>query len=69
VSLLALINDSGHTVEFVIDRTLWDAASVQAHPLRNDATMVIAHPDLERFLAATGHVPCVIDVPAADLSR
>lgn len=69
VSLLALINDSGHTVEFVIDRTLWDAAAVLAHPLRNDATMVVAHPDLERFLAATGHVPRVIDVPAAGLSR
>jgi len=69
VSLLALINDSGRTVEFVIDRTLWDAAAVQAHPLRNDATMVIDHPDLERFLAATGHVPRVIDVPAADPSR
>ena len=69
VSLLALVNDGVHAVEFVIDRTLWDAAAVQAHPLRNDATMVIAHADLERFLAATGHVPRVIDVPAADPSR
>ena len=63
VSLLALVNDTAHAVEFVIDRTLWDAEAVQAHPLRNDATMVIAHADLERFLAATGHVPRVIDVP------
>ena len=63
VSLLALVNDTSHAVEFVIDRKLWDAAAVQAHPLRNDATMVIAHADLERFLAATGHVPRVIDVP------
>lgn len=69
VSLLALVNDGVHAVEFVIDRTLWDAAAVQAHPLRNDATMVVAHADLERFLAATGHVPRVIDVPAADPSR
>ncbi len=64
VSLLALVNDTVHAVEFVIDRTLWDAVAVQAHPLRNDATMVIAHADLERFLGATGHVPRVIDVPA-----
>jgi len=42
---------------------------VQAHPLRNDATMVIAHADLERFLAATGHAPRVIDVSAAPSSR
>jgi Ala-tRNA(Pro) deacylase len=52
-------------VEFVIDRALWDAPAVHAHPLRNDATLVIAHADLERFLAATGHAPRVIDVPSA----
>jgi len=38
---------------------------VQAHPLVNTATMVVAHADLERFLAATGHAARVIDVPAA----
>ena len=66
VSLLALVNDQAQqAVEFVIDRSLWDAAAVQAHPLTNDATMVIAHADLERFLVATGHAPRVIDVPAA----
>jgi Ala-tRNA(Pro) deacylase len=70
VSLLALVNDTARAVQFVIDRALWDAEAVQAHPLRNDATMVIAHADLERFLAATGHVPRVVDVPcqsSADL--
>ena len=65
VSLLALVNDAAGAVEFVLDRALWDAPAVQAHPLVNDATMVIAHADLERFLAATGHVPRVLDVPAA----
>ena len=65
VSLLALVNDAARAVEFVIDRALWDAPAVQAHPLVNDATMVIAHAELERFLAATGHAPRVIDVPAA----
>ena len=64
VSLLALVNDRGHAVEFVIDRSLWDAPAVHAHPLTNDATMVIAHGDLERFLTATGHAARVIDVPA-----
>ena len=65
VSLLALLNDAVRTVEFVIERGLWEAAAVQAHPLVNTATMVLAHADLERFLAATGHAPRVIDVPAA----
>jgi len=65
VSLLALVNDAAAAVEFVIDRALWMAPAVQAHPLVNDATMVLAHADLERFLAATGHTPRIIDVPAA----
>jgi len=68
VSLLALMNDRERAVEFVIDRRLWEATAVHAHPLTNDATMVIAHGDLERFLAATGHAPRVIDVPAARTS-
>ena len=65
VSLLGLVNDEAHAVEFVIDRSLWEAVAVQAHPLTNTATMVVAHADLERFLAATGHLPRVIDVPVA----
>ena len=65
VSLLGLVNDEARTVEFVIDRSLWEAEAVHAHPLINTATMVIAHADLERFLAATGHAPRVIDVPTA----
>jgi Ala-tRNA(Pro) deacylase len=65
VSLLALVNDAAGAVEFVIDRALWDAPAVQAHPLVNDATMVIAHAELGRFFAATGHAPRVIDLPAA----
>ena len=65
VSLLALFNDKAHAVEFVIDRRLWEADAVQAHPLVNSQTMVLMHADLERFLAATGHRPSVIDVPAA----
>ena len=63
VSLLALVNDQARHVEFVIDRALWEAPAVHAHPLRNDATLVLAHADLERFLAATGHAPHIIDVP------
>ena len=66
VSLLALVNDEVRAVEFVIDRALWEAEAVHAHPLVNTATMVLPHADLERFLAATGHVPRVIDVPAKE---
>jgi Ala-tRNA(Pro) deacylase len=65
VSLLALVNDHAHAVEFVIDRTLWDADAVQAHPLVNTATVILTHANLERFLAATGHPPRVIEVPGS----
>jgi Ala-tRNA(Pro) deacylase len=63
VSLLALVNDASHAVEFVIDRRLWEADAVHAHPLVNSATMVLPHRELERFLAATGHDVRIIDVP------
>jgi Ala-tRNA(Pro) deacylase len=63
VSLLALVNDTARAVEFVIDRALWEAAAIQAHPLVNTATMCIAHADLEKFLAATGHAPRILDIP------
>ena len=64
VSLLALANDRAHAVELVIDRALWEAGAIQAHPLVNTATVILSHADLERFLAATGHAPRVVDVPA-----
>ncbi|HWZ70774.1 MAG TPA: prolyl-tRNA synthetase associated domain-containing protein [Casimicrobiaceae bacterium] len=67
VSLLALFNDKARAVEFVIDRRLWSADAVQAHPLVNSQTLVVRHADLERFLAATGHQARVIDVPAATM--
>ncbi|MEP6656370.1 MAG: prolyl-tRNA synthetase associated domain-containing protein [Betaproteobacteria bacterium] len=60
VSLLALCNDTTRQVEFIIDETLWEAPALQAHPLVNTATMILTHADLERFLAATGHVPRVL---------
>jgi Ala-tRNA(Pro) deacylase len=52
-------------VQFVMDQALWDAPAVQAHPLINTATMILPHDELERFLAATGHVPMVTSVPVA----
>jgi hypothetical protein len=58
-----LIKGGGdHLVDF--DQTLWDAEFVQAHPLINTATMIIPHTELLRFLAATGHAPQIISVPA-----
>jgi Ala-tRNA(Pro) deacylase len=69
VSLLALVNDEAAAVEFVIDRALWEADAVQAHPLVNTATMILPHADLERFLRASGHTPRVIEIPVAGEAR
>ena len=65
VSILALINDVGRAVELVVDRDVWSADAVLAHPLVNTATLVIEHSALERFLRESGHEPRVLDVPEA----
>jgi Ala-tRNA(Pro) deacylase len=64
VTMLGLVNDTAHHVQFVIDQALWDAPALQAHPLVNTATMVVPQAELTRFLAATGHTPQIISVPA-----
>jgi Ala-tRNA(Pro) deacylase len=66
VTLLALCNDPTRAVEFIIDRALWEAPALQAHPLINTATMILSHADLERFLAATGHTPRIVDLAVAE---
>ena len=62
VTVLGLVNDSGHAVELFIDADVWAAPSLHAHPLRNDATLVLSHEALVRFLAATGHAPRIVTV-------
>ena len=65
VSLFALIHDSAQAVELVLDQAVWEADAVQAHPLRNTATVLLSHAVLVRFLAHTGHVPRIVSVPSA----
>lgn len=63
VSVLAVINDHAGAVELIIDERIWEAAHVQAHPLRNTATVCIPHDALEDFLKRVGHVPRIMRVP------
>jgi Ala-tRNA(Pro) deacylase len=60
VTVLGLVNDAGKAVELYIDADVWAAPSVHAHPLRNDATLVLSHDALVRFLQATGHQPRIV---------
>jgi len=62
VTLLGLVNDADRAVEVYIDADVWEAPSIHAHPLRNDATLVLSHDDVVRFLAATGHQPRIVTV-------
>jgi Ala-tRNA(Pro) deacylase len=65
VTVLGLANDAGHAVELYIDSEVWSAPSIHAHPLRNDATLVLTHEALARFLEATGHRPRVVSLAPA----
>jgi Ala-tRNA(Pro) deacylase len=62
VTLLGLVNDAVHAVEVYIDQDVWAAPSIHAHPLRNDATLVLSHENVVRFMAATGHQPRIVTV-------
>lgn len=62
VSVFALVNDRDRAVELVFDQRVWQAGKVQAHPLRNTATVAIDRAALAVFLALTGHEPRVIAV-------
>lgn len=62
VSILGLVNDSAHAVEVFFDADVWSVPSLHAHPLRNDATLVMSHDNVVRFLAATGHKHRVVTV-------
>jgi Ala-tRNA(Pro) deacylase len=63
VTLLGLIHDKDHNVDIVIDEGIWNAESIQCHPLVNTATLVIPHKGIESFLHKTGHKPMIVNVP------
>ena len=60
VSVFALVNDKAQAVELLLDTCVWQAPKIQAHPLRNTATVAMSHESLMGFLALTGHSPRVM---------
>ena len=64
VTMLALINDTSHSVQLLIDRDVWSEQSLHCHPLVNTATLVIPRTELERFFSLTGHAVQLVDVPS-----
>ena len=61
VTALALINDPGRRVRFVLDRALAEAEVVNFHPLTNTATTSLDQAGFRRFLQAVGAQPLVVD--------
>jgi len=63
VSLFAVVNDIGKTVELIIDSALWKSDAFQFHPLVNTSTLVISRDNVKQFLMTTGHDAQILDVP------
>lgn len=55
VSMLALLNDRERSLEVYLDADVWESGFIQAHPLRNTATIVLSSADIEKFCTYTGH--------------
>lgn len=64
VTALALINDTGHRIRFVVDKALMDADPVNFHPLTNAATTAISQAGFRAFLSALEIEPLVVDFAA-----
>ena len=64
VTPFALINDTGHRVDVVLDAAMMEWDLLNYHPLENDATTAIARRDLSAFVAACGHEARIVDLGA-----
>ncbi|MBV9562792.1 MAG: prolyl-tRNA synthetase associated domain-containing protein [Bradyrhizobium sp.] len=69
VSLLAVVNDTGHRVELLLDDRLGAASAVNCHPLVNSRTTSLSQEALAKFLAATGRIARYVSLAAEKMSR
>ncbi len=61
VTPFALINDTDHKVQLVLDETIMQHAIINAHPLENDATISVSQSDFKKFLIYSKHEPIIIN--------
>jgi Ala-tRNA(Pro) deacylase len=61
VTPFALLNDTDHKVQLVLDATLFDHDIINAHPLENDATISVSQSDFKKLLIYSKHVPIIIN--------
>ena len=62
VGFLSLVKDGGRGVRFVVERALWEAERITAHPLRNTATVSLTRDQFRAVLAELGVEPVVLDL-------
>ncbi len=62
VTVLGLINDTGHRIQLWIDAGIWQQDSFLCHPLVNTATLLLSKSSLERFFVLCGHRVNVVDM-------
>jgi Ala-tRNA(Pro) deacylase len=62
VTPFALINDTAHRVNVVLDAKMMQHDVVSYHPLVNTATVTLAPDDLLKFISSCGHEPQIIEL-------
>lgn len=67
VTPFALINDQAHKVQLILDSTLSNFPTINAHPMENDATIGVSQSDFKKFLKYTQHEPIVIDLSSSEI--
>lgn len=61
VTAFAVINDTGGSVQLVLDAKLLESPLINLHPLTNAMTTAISPADLLKFLESVHHAPEIID--------
>ena len=60
VTPFALINDTAHQVNVVLDDNMMHMDVVNYHPLVNTATVTLTPDDLLKFISSCGHEPRIV---------
>ncbi|MHA1112037.1 MAG: prolyl-tRNA synthetase associated domain-containing protein [Promethearchaeota archaeon] len=63
VSPLGLVNDTKHRAVFILEKELWDADTLCAHPNVNTATLQMKNKYFRKFVDATGTEFRLIELP------
>jgi Ala-tRNA(Pro) deacylase len=63
VSVLGLMNDTGHNVSLLIDKDVLCSESIGCHPCVNTSSLKLRTDDLlQKFLPYTGHTPVSVEL-------